>query len=208
MRTDKHQIRRANSARLIAEEKRRTRKIRITVGSAVVIGIAALTGGGWALTSALQDKQRSHVIEGVKVWSDLSRNHTKKPVHYPMSPPVGGDHNPVWLKCMGTVYAKPVRDENAVHSLEHGAVWVTYTDKASETDVKALKKKVASTTYTMISPYKGQKSPITLTAWGHQLNVSRADDPRVDKFFKEYIQGKQTPEPMASCSGGYMRKAP
>jgi hypothetical protein len=122
-----------------------------------------------------------------------------------MHPPVGGNHNPVWLDCNGDVYTSPVKDENAVHSLEHGAVWVTYTGKASKADVDALAAKVRKTPYTLMSPYENQSSPLMLTAWGHQLSVKSAGDPGVDKFFATYVQGEQTPEPGASCTGGTMR---
>jgi hypothetical protein len=61
----------------------------------------------------------------VRSYSNLSRDHTKEPVDYPQSPPVGGPHNPIWQNC--GFYSKPVRNENAVHSMEHGAVWITYS---------------------------------------------------------------------------------
>jgi len=41
-----------------------------------------------------------------------------------------------------------------------------------------------------------------LTAWGHQRTVTSASDPNVDKFFETYVQGRQTPEPGAACTGG------
>ena len=44
--------------------------------------------------------------------------------------------------------------------------------------------------------------PIVLTAWAVQLEVDDAADPRVEEFLVEYIQGPQTPEPGAACSGG------
>lgn len=139
---------------------------------------------------------------GEKTWPNLSRNHVPGPVSYPMTPPAGGDHDPAWQNCNGDVYSSQIRDENAVHSLEHGAVWVTYNDKAARTDVTALEAKVAKTPYTLMSPYKNQSSPITLTAWGHQLDVQNASDPRVDEFLGKYVQGTQTPEPGAACTGG------
>ncbi|MER6605785.1 DUF3105 domain-containing protein [Streptomyces sp. NPDC000927] len=191
-----------------AKGKKRTRKTRITIGVAAAVGAAMIASGAWGLIGKFSEKHQPGTIEGIRTWSDLGRNHTTESVEYPMRPPAGGDHNPVWLKCEGTLYTKEVREENAVHSLEHGAVWVTYNDKASAADVGALKKLVASTNYTLMSPYEGQKSPITLTAWGHQLGVDHADDPRVGRFFREYVQGMQTPEPYASCEGGYMRQAP
>lgn len=143
-------------------------------------------------------------IEGVQTYSGLTRNHTEKPVDYPQSPPVGGDHNPVWLECTGTVYDEPVPNENAVHSLEHGAVWITYDDSVSTGDVDALAAVVGGQPYTFMSPYPGQPSPIMLTAWGVQLGVDSADDPRIEEFLTTYRQGPQTPEPGATCESGVM----
>ena len=57
-----------------------------------------------------------------------SRNHVDQDIDYPQSPPIGGDHNPVWQNC--GVYRDPVLDEMAVHSLEHGAVWITYRPRS------------------------------------------------------------------------------
>ncbi|MGW2812130.1 DUF3105 domain-containing protein [Streptomyces sp. NPDC001415] len=143
-------------------------------------------------------------IAGEKDWdaTKLTRNHVTTKVSYPMKPPVGGDHDQVWMNCGGDVYAKQVPDMNAVHSLEHGAVWVTYTDKASAADVKKLADKVSRTQYALMSPYKDQAGAITLSAWGKQVTVNGADDPRVNQFFTKYVQGPQTPEPGAPCTGG------
>ncbi|MFF3175097.1 DUF3105 domain-containing protein [Streptomyces sp. NPDC057900] len=143
-------------------------------------------------------------IEGEKSWDakKLTRNHVTKPVTYPMKPPVGGDHNPVWMNCDGEVYKKAIPDMNAVHSLEHGSVWVTYTDKAPASDVAELAERVGKTPYSLMSPYEDQAAPIMLSAWGKQLTVDGADDPRVARFFSAYVQGPQMPEPGASCTGG------
>jgi hypothetical protein len=119
-----------------------------------------------------------------------------------MKPPVGGDHDQVWMNCNGDVYKEAIPDMNAVHSLEHGAVWVTYTDKAPAADVTKLTEKVKKTPYSLMSPYKGQTGAIMLSAWGKQLTVDSAADPRVDQFFTKYVQGPQTPEPGAACTGG------
>ncbi|MFJ8307859.1 MULTISPECIES: DUF3105 domain-containing protein [unclassified Streptomyces] len=143
-------------------------------------------------------------IAGEKDWDakTLTRNHVTTEVSYPMKPPVGGDHAPVWMNCGGNVYQKPVPDVNAVHSLEHGAVWVTYTDKAPAADVEKLAATVSRTPYSLMSPYQGQAGAIMLSAWGRQVTVDGADDPRVGRFFTRYVQGPQTPEPGAPCTGG------
>ncbi|WP_031084465.1 DUF3105 domain-containing protein [Streptomyces sp. NRRL WC-3549] len=143
-------------------------------------------------------------IAGEKTWDakELTRNHVTTDVTYPMEPPVGGDHNPAWLNCDGVVYEKAVPNVNAVHALEHGAVWVTYNGKAADADVRKLASRVESTPYSLMSPYEGQAGTIMLTAWGKQVTVDGADDGRVAQFFAQYVQGAQTPEPGAPCTGG------
>lgn len=192
----------------IAEQRRaqqaRERRNKILTYTAIIVIIAGLIGGGWYLIDSQKkdEKAKNGPIAGEKTWSNLSREHVSKSVKYPMTPPVGGNHDPVWQDCDGKVYTHELRNENAVHALEHGAVWITYNDKASDADIKALGAKVSKTQYSLMSPYKSQSSPITLSAWGHQLNVTKASDSRVEKFLDTYVQGKQTPEPGAACTGG------
>ncbi|MGW7042389.1 DUF3105 domain-containing protein [Streptomyces avermitilis] len=197
-------------------ERSRERRNRILTIAASVVVVAGLVVGGVVLvksqsddkdTSASDSKTSSgHFVtgtDGVRTWKGkLGRTHVTKTVNYPMEPPVGGDHNQVWMNCNGDVYTKAVGNMNAVHSLEHGAVWVTYNGKASDADVKALAAKVKKTPYTLMSPVDDQKAPIMLSAWGKQRTVKSASDPDVDKFFAEFVQGKQTPEPGAACTNG------
>lgn len=122
-----------------------------------------------------------------------------------MNPPVGGDHDPVWMNCDADVYNAPVPNENAVHSLEHGAVWVTYNEKAKPADIEKFTERVARTPYSLMSPVKDQDAPLILSAWGKQVSVKSATDARVAQFFTKYVQGPQTPEPGAVCTGGIAR---
>lgn len=110
------------------------------------------------------------------------------------------------MNCNGDVYKNELPEVNAVHSLEHGAVWVTYNEKADKADVDKLAGTVAKTPYTLMSPDKAQAGTIMLSAWGKQLTVDKADDPRVAQFFTKYVQGPQTPEPGAACTNGLADK--
>ncbi|MFI8931291.1 DUF3105 domain-containing protein [Streptomyces sp. NPDC053474] len=199
-RTKIEELRRAEAAR-----QRRNRVAAWVCGGVVIIGV---TAGSWYLVdrSATRDEQRDSAaaapIKGERSFKDLGRNHVTTPVAYKTSPAVGGDHNPVWMNCDGDLYDKEIDETNAVHSLEHGAVWVTYSDKAAASDVRALKARVEKTPYSLMSPYADQSAPLTLSAWGKQLNVRSASDPRVSEFFATYVQGAQTPEPGAACTGG------
>ncbi|MFD7403426.1 DUF3105 domain-containing protein [Streptomyces sp. NPDC059866] len=195
-------------------ERARERRNRILTIAASVVVVAGLVVGGVVLVQSQADdsdaasdaKATGKFVtgaDGVRTWEgDLARNHVTKAVSYPVEPPVGGDHHQVWMNCNGDVYTEEIPNVNAVHSLEHGAVWVTYTSKAAKDDVEALVAKVKKTPYTLMSPDEKQKDPIMLTAWGHQRTVTGADDPNVDKFFAKYVQGEQTPELGAACTGG------
>ena len=196
-------------------EKSRERRNRILVIAASAVVVAGLVAGGVVLVRSQSGKDDTasdakgtsgHFTtgsDGVKTWSEkLSQTHVTKTVKYPMEPPVGGDHKAVWMNCNGDVYTKAIDNMNAVHSLEHGAVWVTYNSKASDADVKALADKVKQTPYTLMSPVEDQKDPIMLSAWGKQRTVTSATDPNVGKFFESFVQGDQTPEPGAACTGG------
>src|SRR4051812_12720761 len=63
-------------------------------------------------------------LAATKTYADLSRNHSTTPVRYRQTPPVGGDHAPEWASC--GAYDGAIDPMYGVHSMEHGAVWVTY----------------------------------------------------------------------------------
>ena len=188
--------------------ERRSRIITIAASIAVVAGLVA--GGGYLMSAADEQDQaeaqaKSSPVRGERSWDKLTQNHVQKKVDYPMNPPVGGDHNPVWMNCDADVYTAPVPNENAVHSLEHGAVWVTYNEKAKPADIEKFAERVARTPYSLMSPVKDQDAPLILSAWGKQVSVKSATDARVAQFFTKYVQGPQTPEPGAACTGGIAR---
>jgi len=43
---------------------------------------------------------------------------------------------------------------------------------------------------------------IVASAWGVQLQVNQANDPRIAAFIEKYRESKLAPEPGAPCSGG------
>ncbi|MGI5198651.1 DUF3105 domain-containing protein [Streptomyces sp. CA-288835] len=200
------EMRRAEKAR-----ERRNRILTITASVVIVGGLVA--GGAYLISTQSEDDsstssaaQKGKFVkgeDGVRTWNTkLTQGHVSGDVKYAMNPPVGGDHNQVWMNCDGDVYTDEIKKVNAVHSLEHGAVWVTYNSKASDADVKALAEKVEKTPYSLMSPVEDQKDPIMLSAWGAQRTVTSAKDPNVNKFFEKYVQGEQTPEKGAACTGG------
>lgn len=113
-------------------------------------------------------------------------------------PPAGGIHHNAWQNC--GIYTEPIESKHVVHSMEHGAVWITYQPDLPESEVAALQDIVRGQSYLILSPYPEQRSPVVLTAWGLQLEVESASDGRIGQFIERYRVGPQTPERGGSCS--------
>lgn len=183
------------AARAAAEaaRKRQARQrtiIGLVAGLALVVLVAVLVisrnGGGGG------------DIAGLMTFEGKGRKHVTTPVDYPEIPPVGGDHSPVPQTC--GAYAEPVPDEQGVHSMEHGAVWITYRPDLAAEQVERLRSR-ADQSHVLVSPYPDLPSPVVASAWQRQVRLDSADDPRLERFVAEYRQGPQTPEPGAACTG-------
>ncbi|HKC27335.1 MAG TPA: DUF3105 domain-containing protein [Jatrophihabitans sp.] len=152
-------------------------------------------------TSYLNELQCAKDIKGVTFRPEANRNHVATIVKYDATPPVGGDHSPYWADCTGTVYPNAIANENGVHALEHGAVWITYRPGLSSSEIGTLTSLVAGSDRMMMSPYPGLKTPISLQSWGYQLFVNNATDPRIQQFIHALRNNpKTTPELGAICS--------
>ena len=163
------------------------------VAVAIVVALAV------AVPMLVNDEEPvSKDLSAVKSYDGLSNKHTPDDVDYPQSPPVGGQHAPVWLDC--GVYDEPLRDENAVHDLEHGTVWISYDPDLDADDVDALAEELPQNG--ILAPYPDLSAPVVVTVWGRQLALDGADDPRLALFIRTYGGGETAPEPMASCAGG------
>jgi hypothetical protein len=129
-----------------------------------------------------------------------ANQHTDGDVDYEQAPPTGGEHNPVWQN--EGFYDAPVRDENAVHTLEHGAVWITYSPDLPQDQKDEIRSLVEGQTCMLASPHPDLPTPVVASAWGKQLTLESADSPDLERFVRAYRQGPQTQEPGATCAGG------
>lgn len=160
--------------------------------------VAVLILLGVVVAVARSGGRGSTSIVGVRTFGGLSRNHVSTPVPYPQAPPVGGDHDPVPQTC--GAYSRPIPNERGVHSMEHGAVWITYRPDLAQPDIDRLRA-YADQGFVLISPYPGLLTPVVVSAWGRQLQLPSATDPRLGRFVHEFRQGPQTPEPGTQCTG-------
>ena len=158
------------------------------------------TDSGWHVSTALPNDASG--IEGVQTYGDRPEYHNHiDVVQAPEGdiPPVFGEHFRVWQNC--GIYDQPIELGNALHSLEHGAVWLTYSQDLSREQIADLKSLVRGHDYVLMSPYPSQSDPVVLTAWGIQLVIDSLPDARIAQFIAYYEQGPQNPEPGAPCSG-------
>jgi hypothetical protein len=164
--------------------------------------VAVACGGKTKAVDSVADlKPATEGVPGVVVVPVSGRNHVNGHVDYPTSPPAGGNHNPVWQNC--GFYTVTLTNEYAVHSLEHGAVWITYTQSVDQAIKDTLAAKAKTQPYLLVSLYPDNPTPIVVTAWARQLRMATYDDALVNQFISVYAQhGPTTPEVGAACRGG------
>ena len=188
-----------NKAQRYAKQRNRSRRS----NTPMIIGISAVAALLILVVILVVNNNSSRgvgSIEGVQTFSNLDRSHTTESVNYAQTPPVGGAHNAAWQNC--GVYTTPIPNENAVHSLEHGVIWITYQPDLAESELQQLQTLTRQSSHRLLSPYPELTSPIVASAWGYQLTLDRADDPRLADFIQKYEQNPFGPEPGAPCTGG------
>ena len=138
-------------------------------------------------------------IEGVMAIRVPDNTHTESPVDYGLRPPAGGVHNPVWLNC--GFYDKASPDENLVHDLEHGAVWLAYSPDLPTADINVIHDLARASPRIVATPYPDLATGVAVvaTAWARQLTLDSVTDPRIEKFLDQYTDGDQAPEAGTTC---------
>ena len=164
------------------------------IWGAVAIGVALLS-------VALYFNIRGPLpIAGLEIYPRQERGHVEADIPLGDLPPVGGQHRNIWQNC--GIYDEVVTPDYAVHSMEHGAVWITYQPDLAEDAIRELQDIVRGEQFIVLSPYPGLRSPIVMTAWQVQLELDGVDNGRISEFIDQYRIGPYTPERGASCSNG------
>ena len=171
-----------------------------TVGACAIAGAVTLVTLLWAPYLPFVSQAVPLGPVGIERFEITERDHVQEPVTYAQTPPVGGKHAPIWQNCGS--YDTPITNEHAVHSLEHGAVWITYRPDLPKAQIDLLRRLPRRQTYILVSPYPGLPAPVIAAVWGHQLRLDAADDPRLAEFVHAFRLGPQAPERGGPCTGG------
>ncbi len=161
-------------------------------GSALILGLIAVV--------FLNNPALRGVPDGTEQVAVAAPEHVAGDIHEDGDVPAGGPHAEIWQNC--GYYDVGIESENAVHSLEHGAVWITYEPGLAEGQIRQLRGFIGGLDKVLVSPVAGQGSPIIVTAWANQLELTDAGDARLAQFVNEFEGSFDAPEPGGRCNGG------
>ena len=174
------------------ELAREKRKKRLRIGIPVTLLAVAFLGAAFYRLTRPD-------LEGVLSFGNLLRNHDQEAEFADSGlPPTGGSHDPRWQNC--GIYADPVDESLAVHSLEHGAVWLAYQPNLAVDKVAELQDMVRGESYVLMSPFPGLQSEVVMSSWGKQLIIDAVPDESIEQFIERYKGAG--PEPGAPCTDG------
>jgi hypothetical protein len=90
---------------------------------------------------------------------------------------------------------EPVDDRAAVHSLEHGGIWITYKD-IGEDEIKVLEEIYRKNSQSvLVSPRAANDVPVAVVSWGKMMKLEGVDEDLIQKYIDIYKN--QSPEPLA-----------
>lgn len=130
----------------------------------------------------------SQPVDGTVDYQIVGRNHINSGTEgsgYISNPPTSGPHWPSPAK--NGVYGDPLADEQAIHNLEHGYVWITYKKEAGG-EVKNKLEEIAKNDdwKVIMSPREANDAKIALVAWGRVLKMDEPDYEKVKDFIRTY----------------------
>lgn len=132
--------------------------------------------------------------------ADHGREHVSSKEYGGDQPPTSGSHaNPVaW-----GVYDTEVRDDQVIHNMEHGGIYVSYQPDLPQDQIEKLKKLLSEPFSNpefqpkkiVLAPRAANKSPIELSSWRRSESLASYDQQKI----KEYVTRNtgKSPEPFA-----------
>ena len=130
----------------------------------------------------------SKAVEGTVDYPIIGREHITQGTAvstYNSNPPSSGSHWPSPAK--NGIYDTQLADEQLIHDLEHGYIWISYKSDVSD-DVKGELKKIVNDDNwkIVLGPRDKNETMIALVAWGRVLKLDTPDYDKIRDFIKTY----------------------
>src|SRR5574343_12907 len=130
-----------------------------------------------------------------QAFENLGQTHIKIGESHPAynsNPPTSGWHY-VQPADWG-VYDKPLIDEQALHNLEHGGIWISYKGIDDQTKENLKKIAQANSGSVILSPRDADDSKIVLASWTRLEKLDSSDEARIIEFISR--NKNKAPEPI------------
>lgn len=169
----------------------------ITLAAVFVVALLliVLTRNGVENTksdAALQPEPRMPVGEEIPI---LGQEHISggADITYNSNPPTSGNHWPEPAE-LG-VYTVELPDEQLVHNLEHGVIWISYRNLDIE-DIEKLRAVAFKYPEAVIlTPRASNQKPIALASWGRLQEMENVESSAIENFVLS--NANNSPEPVA-----------
>lgn len=164
----------------------------VLIGLAVLAIVAwfVMSSAGWSRKSADFKSREAGITEVAGTFfKSQGQDHIQlgfKHPAYSSSPPTSGWHLAIPAK--SGIYGEEQIDEQIVHNLEHGHIWISYRPDLDPAVVKklvAIAKGVGSKM--VVSPRKENDIPIALAAWEYLLKLDSFDEAQILGFIKAHL---------------------
>ncbi len=165
-------------------------KIKKTVPWAIFLTV--IIGGLYWATSSAEKRSENRPGEEVAIQGRDHISPTAEHDPYNSNPPTSGPHaqSVPW-----GFYEEEILDENAVHNLEHGGIWITYKDldEASVDILRDIAKR--NSLSVVVSPRAANDSKVALASWGRLETMDSVDVEAITRFIQK--NKNQSPERLA-----------
>jgi len=146
----------------------------------------------WGISSAEKaDEARpgEHQANEGSAHIDVGDEHDE----YETNPPTSGSHAE---SIPFGIYDTEVVDENAIHNMEHGGIWITYKDLSDEDLAKLEEIARKAPRSVLLSPRSANDSRISVASWQRLMHLEEVDVEAIEDYISKNIN--RSPEPLAS----------
>lgn len=162
----------------------------------VIIGLTVLLGLGLLIALMYSGDPGKEDPSDVQSFEIQGQDHIEVGASHPgynSNPPTSGPHyaEPAdW-----GAYQEELPDEQLVHNLEHGGIWISYKGVDERTKRQLEDVARANPGSVIVTPRSRNDAPIVLASWGKLLKLQQFDEGRIRSFIDQYKN--QSPEPVA-----------
>jgi hypothetical protein len=150
-----------------------------------IIAVLALVGLGYFLFQQSTVNPEDLPGQAIEVMNaiHIEQGLTDHPA-YNSNPPTSGWHWP--QPAEWGAYGQVMPDEQIIHNLEHGGIWISYQPDLSASEVEQLNDFAKRYRKVIVSPRPADETKVALAAWGHLQNIEGYDEGAILKFIRAF----------------------